>query len=337
MRVHVAAKIDRRQGSRLLMRAWALRPRLILWLRESGPVFAVVAVVSLLVVLVAAIVFGGSAGSVGFALLVGCKLAAIVAMGSGRSWRLPETRADRVTLVESISVGILIAFVASLAIARFSPLSGIVLLADWLGTLALIALLCRLKQQARCVPTAVEPEVRSEFRGRTVMLKSLSGRPPLALRRSIASLEPKRVILAGDAKTVDRHQPEVVLVLDRAEPGRAKDEARATRSLLREALRHGVRSFVLVSFTPVGTKASLAERVTRTLAGLSPSRLIRVRTGGKPIDAAMANRIVRIAARGQDGGVYRLDHGTKVLDGPSGEAEALWAELDSPTASGHAR
>ena len=216
-----------------------------------------------------------------------------------------------------MTLGALVAFVASLAIGKLVPLPGSMVLLDWvasLGTLAAVRWVLNRRAEkgvAAEIPhepnadSEPEPEVVATFRGRVVMVALPAGRPDASgLLGRIAALKPARwIVVGGDPDQVDRlgpcvsrlaagasasasvlreafaaYRPSVLIDAYEPECGGEPVRALTTRRLVNAALGAGVASVVLISRgVEAASPPSLSERIMRVLSGLTRSRLIRVR------------------------------------------------------------
>jgi hypothetical protein len=316
----------------------------------------------------------GRVGVAGVGLLVVCKLAAVAALGAGRGGRPDATAADRAALAEAVTLGALVAFVASLAIGNLVPMPRSMVLLDWVASLGTLAAVRRVIDRRAAKGAAAEvrldpdsdsepePEVVATFRGRVVMVALPAGHLDTSgLLGRIAALKPARwIVVGGDPEQVDRLGPCVsrlaadasasalreafaayrpAVLIDAYEPEFGGESVRAitTRRLVNAALGAGVPSVVLISRGAdpgdAASSPSLSERIMRALAGLTRSRLIRVRfrDGISLADPATARRVLRIAAKGRDGSLVKLGPSVgsceEVLGG-RGDAAELWAELN---------
>ncbi len=203
-----------------------------------------------------------------------------------------------------------------------------------------------------------EPDVVAAFRGRVVMVTLPPGECDASgLLGRIAALKPARwIVSGGDPDAIHRLGPAVSRLAVDASPSSLREafaacrphvlihayepavggepaRAIATRRLVGAALGAGVSSVVLISRCAGGAEPSLSERILRVLAGLTRSRLIRVRfrDGVSLADPATARRVLRIAAKGRDGTLVKLGPAVGSCEevvGGRGDAAELWQELD---------
>jgi hypothetical protein len=93
-----------------------------------------------------------------------------------------------------------------------------------------------------------------------------------------------------------------------------------------------VEAFVLVVPERGSEAHRLAERIVRALSGLSPCRLILVRVGEGVEPPQVALRILKIAARAEDGAIVTLGRSGGVRfqesDHEATDPGDLWDELD---------
>ena len=314
----------------------------------------------------------GRIGVAGVALLVGCKLAAIAALGAARGVRCGATAANRAALTEALTLGALVAFVAGLALGHLVLMPSLMVLLDWLASLGAVALarrvvvLHRRSTEGPTVKSTValdpepepEPDVVAAFRGRVVMVTLPPGECDASgLLERISALKPARWIVAGgDPGALDRlgpavsrlavdaspstlreafaaHRPHVLIHAYEPAVGGEPARAIATRRLVSAALGAGVSSVVLISRRGGVADPSLSERILRVLAGLTRSRLIRVRLreGVSLADPATARRLLRIAAKGRDDTLVKFGPAVGSCEevvGGRGDAAELWEELD---------
>lgn len=318
----------------------------------------------------------GRIGVAGVALLVGCKLAAIAALGAARGVRCNATAANRAALTEAVTLGALVAFVAGLALGHLVLMPSLMVLLDWLASLGVVAITRRvvvLGRRSTEGPTVgmtvspdldldldpePEPDVVAAFRGRVVMVTLPPGECDASgLLERISAMKPARWIVAGgDPDALDRlgpavsrlavdaspstlreafaaHRPHVLIHAYEPAVGGEPARAIATRRLVSAALGAGVSSVVLISRRGGAAEPSLSERILRVLAGLTRSRLIRVRLrdGVSLADPATARRLLRIAAKGRDDTLVKLGPAVGSCEevvGGRGDAAELWQELD---------
>ena len=128
-------------------------------------------------------------------------------------------------------------------------------------------------------------------------------------------------------------RPSVVLMVDGDAP-RTLDgsSALATRCVAVEALRAGVEVLIRVGRDQVSADDRLSDRVIRALAGLSRTRLIRLRVPASRAEDHTAKTILRLAVAGGDGVFLRQDSEGRItpvsLFVEEGDSQALWGKLD---------
>ncbi len=274
-----------------------------------------------LVVLVARIGYVSKIEPIGVLVLASAKLLALVAMGAGEGWRGTSPRSTRHTMIEAVTMGALLAFVSTLALGKAAPLPRSLLVADWLATLAVVGLVQRTTRRPGNL-VVDDSEVLAAIHDRVVVAVWPGGRSFHAMKKELDALRPSRLVVCCDAgigAQFKELRPDVVLVAD--DGGHAS--AMATRKLANAALGAGVECFTLVTTGRNSGSPSLSERIVHALAGLTRTRMVRIRAGEKPIGPGEARRISRIVAKGQD----RLGY-------PVGEAQweedaaTLWKELN---------
>jgi hypothetical protein len=280
-----------------------------------------------LVVILIGVSFGWrliiGSGLGGLALAAGFRLVAVASMGCWKGWRGTATSQERSALREAVVFGSLLAFVISLALGRFVSVSQLALLGDGVTTLAIVMVMQAVTRRAH----GHEPRdswLTEAFRNRIVLATLPSGWRYAGLEHAIRALSPARLFIGrpGDnLQWIDDIRPTFVLVVDDQGDRR---RAALTRRLANQSLRLGVEALVLVSVMRIEQQATYSERIVRALAGLTSSRLIRIRVDAGAINANAARQILQTLALAENGLRYPLSS-PEIED----DAAILWAELDA--------
>lgn len=261
-------------------------------------------------------------GLAGVALAVGFKLTAVAAMGAWGGWRRGSTPEERSSLREAVTFGALLTFVSGLALGRFVSVSRLALLLDW-GTALTVVLAVQIRTSRAGIRRVADPWLAAAVRDRIVVAILPSGRRYAEIERGIRIAQPARLFVGRpreDLRWIRDLRPAIVLMLDdRRDPPCAG----LTRQMANQALRDGVEAFILITLGKVEEPATYSERIVRALAGLTRSRLIRVRMETGPIDARAARLVFRVLIEGADGSLYPQGM-PEIQD----DAALLWAELD---------
>ncbi|MDB5349017.1 MAG: hypothetical protein JWN86_264 [Planctomycetota bacterium] len=297
----------------------------------------------------------------GLGLLVVSKLFAGAAFGIGRGWRKEAASAQRAAFVEGVTLGSLLAFVASLALSKFVILPRSFVLIDWAVTLAVFASfkrsLARPDQHLARRSRENDPAVAAMIRDQRVLLTGENRQHLQAMVQEIRAFGPDLLLVAGldrsslrragpMVRTISRqaanagsareiiaiHRPDVVFFV----PGKAhsiRDVALGARQLAGQALRIGCGAFILVVPQRGSPGHRLAERVVQALSGISTTRLILVRVAEGVESSTAAVQILKIAAKERDGTVVTIGRSGGLRyqygRGQGNDANALWEELDA--------
>lgn len=264
----------------------------------------------------------GFANVSGILLLMVAKFGAVLTLRASRGVVAPESASERSAAFEALTMGSLLAFVGSLALGGAVSLPRAFLVADWAATIAAVALV---RVRPRGQAGVCEPEVASAFRDRVFVVSHALRRPARRLRRELISLGAREGCTLGGPTA----RPDVVVRVLGADAPSAT--ALATRRLIREALGRRVGTFVLVTWGPFGPGLTLSEKIVEALAGLTRSRLIRIRVDPALPLAQATRRILRLAARGRDGAAIHLGGSGGACEtrmSQERDSAALWAALD---------
>ena len=329
-------------------------------LRATAIAMAVVAVAGLACLL-------GGGGTAAFLVVMTAKG---LALGVARRRVFTD---DLASMAELTTLASALTFAASLAVPETWGLVSPVVMLDWAGSMAILAVYGRLGERAAIAParpgTPIDPTAWGLVRDRVVLVSG-SALPVVAdLTERCREAGAKRVVVLvdrseasafesacdhfevvmalGDAEDAEfvrevfaTYRPSLVFLADGPSPAHPDGSmAIAARRLVNEALRTGAEAFLRIAPEWERADGRMADRVVRALASLAPTRLIRVRYAEWAEPASVGRAALRAAACGRDGVFRALGHGGglryQFREEPKATARSIWAVLDRLEAAGH--